>query len=116
MKYVKTLASIRFFYSDSIRSFLMHSLPAFCKENPGIEIEVSPRPNKHPVVIGHYINGNQKSVCMRNLEQLQILKKVELLRSNSGERNKRTIRRPVTSTNESVRGIWDPFHGAKYEI
>lgn len=40
----------------------------------------------------------------------QILKKVEMLRDSTGEVNKR-VNKPVKSYNESVRGIWSPYHG-----
>lgn len=44
------------------------------------------------------------------MEPYEILKKVELLRDASGEPLKRTTK-PVQSINESVRGIWSPYHG-----
>ena len=47
---------------------------------------------------------------MRNLEPEQIFQKTTLLKEASGEKLKRT-KKPVTSINESVRGIWSPFHG-----
>ncbi|KAL3459087.1 mitochondrial ribosomal protein L43 [Aspergillus heterothallicus] len=96
--------------SRGMVSFLKHHLTAFAKENPQIEIRVSPRPHKHPVIKGHFINGREKAVCVRNLEPEQIVQKANLLKQNSGEKNKRT-KKPVTSINESVRGIWSPFHG-----
>ena len=47
----------------------------------------------------------------------QILKKAELLRDANGEKvRKMKGGRVVGSLNESVRGIWDPFHGANKEI
>ena len=49
------------------------------------------------------------------MEKTQILQKAELLRDASGEKLKR-VTKPVKSLNESVRGIWDPFHtGGKTE-
>ncbi|KAL2838817.1 mitochondrial ribosomal protein L43 [Aspergillus pseudoustus] len=96
--------------SRGMVSFLKHQLNAFAKQNPQIEIRVSPRPHKHPVIKGHYINGREKAVCVRNLEPEQIFQKVNLLKQNSGEKNKRT-KKPVTSINDSVRGIWSPYHG-----
>lgn len=90
--------------------FIRSHLPAFAAKNPQIEITVSPRPSKHPVVTGHYINGRTKPICVRNLEANQILQKVELLRDSDGEKNKR-YSKPVTSINSSVRGIWSPYHG-----
>ncbi|WEW61112.1 39S ribosomal protein L51, mitochondrial [Emydomyces testavorans] len=82
----------------------------FAAENPQIEIRISPRPHKHPVIKGHYINGREKAICVRNLEKEQILIKTNLLKEASGEKLKK-VKNPVSSMNESVRGIWDPYHG-----
>ena len=95
--------------------FLRITLPKFAKENPQIEITVSPRPRKHPVIRGSYINGREKAICVRNLAKEEIMQKALLLRDASGEKLKK-VTKPVTSLNESVRGIWDPFHGAKWKI
>ena len=43
------------------------------------------------------------------MEMTEVLQKAELLRDASGEKLKR-VTKPVSSLNESVRGIWDPFH------
>ncbi|KAH8425218.1 39S ribosomal protein L51, mitochondrial [Aspergillus melleus] len=96
--------------SRGMVSFLKNKLPAFAKKNPQIEIRVSPRPHKHPMVKGHYINGREKVVCVRNLEPEQIFNKAVMMKEASGEKLKRT-NKPVTSINESVRGIWSPYHG-----
>jgi large subunit ribosomal protein L43 len=90
--------------------FLKSHLAAFARTHPEIEFTVSPRPGKHPVIIGHYINGREKAVCVRNLDQNQILKKVELLRDASGEKLRKT-NKAVLSINPSVRGVWSPYHG-----
>jgi large subunit ribosomal protein L43 len=91
-------------------SFIKSHLPQFAAAHPQVEFAVSPRPSKHPVIIGHYINGRQKAICVRNMEPLQIMRKAELLRDASGEKLRRTAK-PVQSSNDSVRGIWSPFHG-----
>ncbi|KAI9879064.1 MAG: 39S ribosomal protein L51, mitochondrial [Pleopsidium flavum] len=101
--------------SRGMNSFLKHTLPTFAAAHPQIEITVSPRPHKHPVVKGTYINGREKAVCVRNLEKEQILQKAELLRDASGEKLRR-VTRPVKSGNESVRGIWSPYHGVKQAV
>ena len=36
------------------RAFLKHNLTDFAKQNPSIEMVVSPRPNKHPIIRGAY--------------------------------------------------------------
>ncbi|TLS28721.1 hypothetical protein PpBr36_00585 [Pyricularia pennisetigena] len=96
--------------SKGMNQFIRQHLPTFAAKNPQIEITVSPRPQKHPVVVGHFINGNNRPVCVRNLDANQILKKVELLREMNGEVNKK-FSKPVRSINESVRGVWSPYHG-----
>lgn len=90
--------------------FIKSLLPKFAAANPQIEFSVSPRPGRHPVITGHYVNGRTKPVCVRNLTPFEILQKVELLRDASGEKLKRT-NKAVTSTSPSVRGIWSPYHG-----
>ncbi|KAK2801522.1 hypothetical protein FQN50_007738 [Emmonsiellopsis sp. PD_5] len=96
--------------SRGMNAFLKHTLPAFAAANPQIEIHISPRPKKHPVIRGHYINGREKAICVRNLEKEQVLAKATLLKEASGEKLKR-VKKPVSSVTESVRGIWSPYHG-----
>jgi large subunit ribosomal protein L43 len=61
------------------------------------------------------MNGQKKEVDVRNLEKNQILKKVDLLRNDNGEKLKRETK-PVTSDNENIRGIWSGIHGTKVSI
>ncbi|KAJ5101947.1 54S ribosomal protein L51 [Penicillium alfredii] len=96
--------------SRGMNEFLRQNLPAFAREHPQIEIRVAPRPRKHPIIRGHFVNGKDKTICVRNLEPSDILKQTLLLKDASGEKLKRT-KKPVTSTNDSVRGIWSPYHG-----
>lgn len=100
--------------SRGMNKFLQSHLPAFAKKNPQIEITVSPRPGHHPVVRGVYMNGHERPVCVKNMTLHQILEKAEKLKSTSGEKQRkenRAGRRVVTSLNESVRGVWSPYHG-----
>ncbi|KAL9626994.1 MAG: hypothetical protein Q9204_006886 [Flavoplaca sp. TL-2023a] len=100
--------------SRGMNQFLQSRLPRFAASHPSIEIHVSPRPHRHPVIRGHFINGTQHSICVRNLEMKDILRKAEILRDMSGEKARRIKGgRVVGSLNEGTRGIWSPFHGAK---
>ncbi|MCJ1363583.1 39S ribosomal protein L51, mitochondrial [Acarospora aff. strigata] len=101
--------------SRGMNLFLKNTLPRFAAAHPQIEITVSPRPHRHPVIKGTYINGREKAVCVRNLEKEQILQKAELLRDASGEKLRR-VTKPVKSGNESVRGIWSPYHGVEQQV
>ncbi|KAJ2903669.1 mitochondrial ribosomal protein [Zalerion maritima] len=96
--------------SVGMNGFIKSVLPKFAAQSPQVEITVSPRPKRHPHIIGHYVNGKQKAICVKNMEPLEILKKAEILRNASGEKNKRVLK-AVTSRNPSVRGIWSPYHG-----
>ena len=99
--------------SRGMNKFLQSYLPTFAKKNPQIEISVSPRPGHHPVVRGVYMNGHERPVCVKNMTPHQILEKAERLKSTSGEKQRkenRAGRRVVTSLNESVRGVWSPYH------
>ncbi|KAM3430559.1 hypothetical protein MY4824_007626 [Beauveria thailandica] len=96
--------------SKGMNGFIKSLLPKVAASNPQVEFAVSPRPGRHPVIIGHYINGRTKPICVRNLTPYEILQKVELLRDASGSRNRRTTK-AVLSTKPSVRGIWSPYHG-----
>jgi large subunit ribosomal protein L43 len=44
------------------------------------------------------------------MEPYEVLKKAELLRDANGEKL-RKVAKPVQSINESVRGVWSPYHG-----
>src|SRR4051812_14053953 len=90
--------------------FIKSLLPRFAAAHPQVEFSVSPRPSKHPVIIAQYINGREKAICVRNMEPYEVLKKAELLRDANGEKL-RKVTKPVQSINESVRGVWSPYHG-----
>jgi large subunit ribosomal protein L43 len=98
-----------------MNSFIRHHLPLLAKQYPQIEIAVSPRPNKHPVVRAHYVNGRNKAICVKNLEKLQIRQKVDLLKNDDGKKLVRS-KKLVESTNESVRGIFSNIHANKISI
>lgn len=91
-------------------SYIQKLLPKFAAAHPEIEITISPRPTKHPIINASYINGSTRTVCVRNLHANQVQGKAELLRDSTGERNRKT-KKPVQSVNESVRGVWSPYHG-----
>ncbi|KAL2752784.1 hypothetical protein ACRALDRAFT_2112382 [Sodiomyces alcalophilus JCM 7366] len=96
--------------SRGMNGFIKSHLAEFAAAHPQIEVTVSPRPSKHPVIVGHYVNGQTRSQCVKNMQPLGILKMAESLRDTSGEKLKR-VNKPVSSFNPSVRGVWSPYHG-----
>jgi len=95
--------------SEGMRHYLKSRLPTFASQHPSIEFFISKQANAHPIIRGVYLNGREKVICVRNLDQNQIQQKAELLRDSSGKKLKRVIRK-VETDNSSVRGIWSPFH------
>ena len=88
-----------------------HHLLTLTQKYPSTEFRVSPRPHKHPTLKATYINGNIKSICVRNLTPREIVEKAELLLQNSGTKNKKIRGKNVVSSNEGVRGMWSALHG-----
>ncbi|KAJ5243019.1 54S ribosomal protein L51 [Penicillium citrinum] len=76
--------------SRGMLNFLTKDLAAFAREHPQIEIRVSP---------------DQRSTPLS-----RVITSMASRRLSVGEKLKRT-KKPVTSLNESVRGIWSPYHG-----
>ncbi|RKP22737.1 thioredoxin-like protein [Syncephalis pseudoplumigaleata] len=101
--------------SRGMNEYLRSHLVSFAKENPQIEILVTPRPSKHPVIRGFYLNGREKVVCVRNTEPHRIAETVQLLRDTSGMKVK-VLKKPVISDTPSVRGIWSPFNAKPHKI
>ena len=65
------------------------------------------------------MNGREKAVCVRNMSPHEVLEKAVLLKNASGEKLKkswRAGRNVVQSQNESVRGVWDPYHGDAFKL
>lgn len=95
--------------SQGMRDFISNRLSKFASSHPQIEFNVIKK-RGHPVVKGHYSeNNNIKPICVRNLNVDNVenaLKKV----INSSGRKLKNPKQNVESLNESVRGIWSPFH------
>ena len=63
------------------------------------------------------MNGREKAICVRKMTPHEVLQKAVLLKNASGEKLKksnRAGRNVVQSSNESVRGMWSPFHGERF--
>ncbi|GMM35586.1 mitochondrial 54S ribosomal protein [Saccharomycopsis crataegensis] len=81
----------------------------FAQDNQNIQINLHHRPGHHPVITGYYANGRTKPICVKNLDLETIDKKMDIVRSSSGEILGK-YKHAVQSVNESARGIWSPLH------
>lgn len=98
--------------SQGIRQFLTtDKLNNIASKHQQIEFEIVKK-SGHPVITGWYNNGRHKPICVKNMEPMEIDKKLEILMTSSGDILRRYTKNDnVKSLNKSVRGIWSPFHG-----
>mmetsp|Transcript_49683 Transcript_49683/g.129524 ORF Transcript_49683/g.129524 Transcript_49683/m.129524 type:complete len:127 (+) Transcript_49683:83-463(+) len=66
--------------SQGVRQFLEQNLVNFAEANPQVQIAVSPRPNRHPLVRGWYVRDKSKTLSLRNLSASQVMERLLLLR------------------------------------
>ncbi|CDK24122.1 unnamed protein product [Kuraishia capsulata CBS 1993] len=114
--------------SQGLRDFLTQRLTKFATKYPEIEFQVALK-RGHPIVRGLYsttmasnpailtndstkladVHTNVKTVCLRNLNIDNVENKLKLMVESSGNRLYKP-KQAVQSLNQSVRGIWSPFH------
>lgn len=104
--------------SQGMRDFLVSDrLSKLSQELPHIQFEVLKK-SGHPLLRAQYTNGGEKVICVRNLNIDNVEKKLKLLKDASGEvLRRRSKNQNVESLNNSVRGVWSPFHSvSNYKI
>ncbi|GMM52263.1 mitochondrial 54S ribosomal protein [Starmerella bacillaris] len=97
--------------SKGMRELLRTQLKDIAAKDPKIEFNVL-QESGHPVIQGEYTNGVKKTICVRNKNPTEILEKLTFIKDCGGTKLKK-YKRAVESTNESVRGVWSPFHVEK---
>lgn len=80
---------------------------AFAKANPQLQIGVTIKPNRHPVVRGFYLKDTDrdKNLSLRNLNPAQIAQRVSFLRDTTPGpliKNAKIFR-----TSPSIQGPWE---------
>ncbi|KAG5356851.1 54S ribosomal protein L51 [Yarrowia sp. C11] len=94
--------------SEGMRQYLDKNLQKIAAQNPEIEF-VAVKDIGHPFIRGEFVNGAEKTICCKNKHPRFIDGKFEMLKSTDGAPRKQ-MKSPVESINESVRGIWSPYH------
>lgn len=52
--------------SKGVREWMRTSLISFAEANPSTIIKTVRKRNAHPIVRGEYLNGNSKTICVKN--------------------------------------------------
>ncbi|SCW01328.1 LAFE_0D10154g1_1 [Lachancea fermentati] len=97
--------------SQGVRDFLTSKrLNLIAQKYPFIQFEVVKK-SGHPLIRGHYTNGKEKVICVRNLNIDHVENKLKLLKDSSGEQLRDRVKNDYVETlNSSVRGVWSPMH------
>ncbi|TMW50614.1 hypothetical protein DOY81_004303 [Sarcophaga bullata] len=95
--------------SKGMREFIESSLVDFAKENPGIVVYVKPRRHRTPVLIGEYLNGQREWLNCRNSTKEEVLKWIELLKTQNGPSSAMRLRKMWHTDVPSIQGLWTPF-------
>lgn len=100
--------------SQGVRDLLSHPkqiFQTFAAGNKETVFELVKR-NGHPSVTFHYSTGLEQAVDVRNLSAREVvLKLLEHIKRGGNAPFK--FNHKVKSINESIRGVWSPFHEAK---
>jgi large subunit ribosomal protein L43 len=89
---VRQLKELTIRYSDidgsskGIRNWMGNNLLNFAKENPTLLVRAVLRRSRHPFVRGHYLNGNTKTIGIKNETPGDINDYVYFLRNQIGRR------------------------------
>ncbi|WPK22891.1 hypothetical protein PUMCH_000112 [Australozyma saopauloensis] len=100
--------------SQGVRDFLTHPnklVDRFAQNNKDVMFEILSK-GGHPTFTFHYANGQKQAVDVRNLKVGDVARKLQEYMHRSGNEPFK-FNHKVLSNNESVRGIWSPFHVAK---
>ena len=72
--------------SKGIREWMRGNLVEFAQANPDLLVKTVLKRNVHPIVRGNYLNGNEKTICIKNLEPEEITSYINDLRNQIGRK------------------------------
>ncbi|PIK52413.1 putative 39S ribosomal protein L43, mitochondrial [Apostichopus japonicus] len=99
-----------------VRDYIEENLVEFAEKNPQIVLYVTPHSKyQSPKIVAEYLYGSISKVDVVKQEREEIAKAMELLRTQSGQEDLKTIR-PWRTNNPSMQGIWHPFLHKPQEI
>jgi large subunit ribosomal protein L43 len=72
--------------SKGIRDWMRSNLVTFAQKNADLTIKTELKRNVHPFVRGNYVNGNSKTICIKNLQPEAITEYVNDLSNQIGRK------------------------------
>mmetsp|Transcript_9879 Transcript_9879/g.19751 ORF Transcript_9879/g.19751 Transcript_9879/m.19751 type:complete len:132 (-) Transcript_9879:40-435(-) len=113
LKGIKQMKELFIRYSDydgssrGVREWIRTSLVPFAELNPDIIVKTELKRCKHPFLRGSYVNGNSKTIGIKNLQPDDIHNYALDLRNQIGRKvNSAGYAKPVVSRHPSIQGQW----------
>mmetsp|Transcript_28343 Transcript_28343/g.47653 ORF Transcript_28343/g.47653 Transcript_28343/m.47653 type:complete len:132 (-) Transcript_28343:317-712(-) len=113
LKGVRQMKELVIRYSDydgsskGIREWIRLNLVEFAQKNPDLAVKTELKRCAHPFVRGNFVNGNTKTICVKNLDTERISSYVFDLRNQIGRKTSSTgYKKPVVTKQTSVQGEW----------
>ncbi|XP_038070836.1 39S ribosomal protein L43, mitochondrial-like [Patiria miniata] len=111
LQFSKTAGSAK-----GVRDFVEQDIVGFAEKNPQVVLYVTPHTKyTFPKVVAEFLNGTRRKVDLSNLSREDIIKEVELLRTQSGVDIER-IRKQWHTDSPSVQGYWHPFYNKPTQL
>ena len=91
-KGVRQLKELVIRYSDidgsskGVREWIRLNIVPFAEKNPSLVIKTVKQRNHHPFVRGSYVNGNIKTICVKNEDPVVVEEQILHLRNQIGRR------------------------------
>lgn len=95
--------------SKGMRDFLEHDLVDYASKNSGIVVYVKPRRHRTPVITAEYLNGEKQWMNVSNYSREDIVKWMELLRTQFHDGTKLRLRKLWHTEFPSIQGPWTPL-------
>ena len=89
---VRQLKELLIRYSDydgsskGVREWMRSSLVPFASSNPELTVKAELKRCKHPIIRGTYMNGNSKTICVKNITPEEVEDFIQDLRRQIGRK------------------------------
>ena len=93
--------------SRGVREWMRTHMVPLAEKNPALVVKTEKKRATHPFLRGVYLNGNEKTICVKNLTPGEVHDYAMDLRNQLGRKtSSHGYKKPVMSTRPSIQGEW----------
>ncbi len=98
--------------SKGVREWMRTNLVNFAQTNPELAVTTELKRCVHPFVRGNYVNGNTKTICIKNLDPEEITSYVNDLRNQIGRKVSlpSSLHFPLSYVSSKLKVLSSPFY------